>query len=156
MLAKTPEFTAVDRATGAVPVIAGALAPEAALKNAILNSANVAIIATDEKGVIQFFNSGAERMLGYTAAEIVNQITPAHISDPQEVMARAVILSREHATPIAPGVRGFRLQGVARTRRQVRIDLHPQGRQPLSGNRVGHGIARRGRQDRRLSRDRLR
>jgi hypothetical protein len=38
-------------------------------------------IATDEKGVIQIFNVGAERMLGYTAADVVNTITPADISD---------------------------------------------------------------------------
>jgi PAS domain-containing protein len=39
-----------------------------ALQNAIFNSANFSSIATDEKGVIQIFNVGAERMLGYTAA----------------------------------------------------------------------------------------
>src|SRR3989304_318219 len=66
-----------------------------ALQNAILNSPNFSIIATDEKGIIQLFNIGAERMLGYLAAEMVNQITPAHISDPLEVIARAVVLSRE-------------------------------------------------------------
>ena len=55
-----------------------------ALQNAILNSANFSSIATDEKGVIQIFNVGAERMLGYTAADVLNKITPAEISDPQE------------------------------------------------------------------------
>ena len=56
-----------------------------ALQNAIFNSANFSSIATDAKGVIQIFNVGAERMLGYTAAEVMNKITPADISDPQEV-----------------------------------------------------------------------
>jgi len=74
-----------------------------ALQNAILNSANFSSIATDEKGVIQIFNVGAERMLGYAAAEVVDQITPADISDPQEVIARAVALSRELGTTITPG-----------------------------------------------------
>ena len=74
-----------------------------ALQNAILNSANFSSIATDEKGVIQIFNVGAERMLGYTAAEVVNKITPAAISDPQEVIARAAALSRELETEISPG-----------------------------------------------------
>jgi len=64
-----------------------------ALQNAIFNSANFSSIATDEKGVIQIFNVGAERMLGYTAAEVMNKITPAEISDPQEVIARAKALS---------------------------------------------------------------
>ena len=80
-----------------------ALLKAGALQDAILNSANFSIIATDEKGVIQLFNIGAERMLCYAAAEMVNQITPAHISDPQEVIARAVVLSRELDTTIAPG-----------------------------------------------------
>jgi len=39
-----------------------------ALQRAIFNSANFSSIATDAKGVIQIFNVGAERMLGYTAA----------------------------------------------------------------------------------------
>ena len=39
--------------------------------------------------MIQLFNVGAERMLGYTAAEVLNKITPADISDPQELIARA-------------------------------------------------------------------
>lgn len=74
-----------------------------ALQNAIINSANFSSIATDEKGVIQIFNIGAERMLGYTAAEVLNKITPAEISDPQEVIARAKALSQELGTTIAPG-----------------------------------------------------
>jgi PAS domain-containing protein len=53
--------------------------------------------------VIQIFNVGAERMLGYAAAEVMNQITPADISDPQEVIARAKALSVELGTPITPG-----------------------------------------------------
>ncbi|MGO9835758.1 MAG: PAS domain S-box protein [Polyangiaceae bacterium] len=80
-----------------------ALAKAGALQNAIFNSANFSSIATDAKGVIQIFNVGAERMLGYEAADVVNKITPAHISDPQEVIARATALSLELATPIAPG-----------------------------------------------------
>ena len=74
-----------------------------ALQSAIFNSANFSSIATDAKGVIQIFNVGAERMLGYTAAEVMNKITPADISDPQEVIARAKALSVELGTPITPG-----------------------------------------------------
>ncbi len=74
-----------------------------ALQNAILNSANFSSIATDAKGVIQIFNVGAERMLGFTAAEVLNKITPAEISDPLEVIARAKALSQELKTTIAPG-----------------------------------------------------
>jgi PAS domain S-box-containing protein len=80
-----------------------ALLKAGALQNAIITSANFSIIATDEKGIIQLFNVGAERMLGYTAAEVVNKINPSDIHDPQEVTARAQELSLELATPIAPG-----------------------------------------------------
>ena len=74
-----------------------------ALQDAIFNSANFSSIATDAKGVIQIFNVGAERMLGYTAAEVMNKITPADISDPQEVIARAEALSLELVTPAQSG-----------------------------------------------------
>jgi len=80
-----------------------ALLKAGALQSAIFNSANFSSIATDAKGVIQIFNVGAERMLGYTAAEVMNKITPADISDPQEVVARAEALSLELGTPITPG-----------------------------------------------------
>ena len=80
-----------------------ALLQAGALQSAIFNSANFSSIATDAKGVIQIFNVGAERMLGYTAAEVMNKITPADISDPQELIARAEALSVEIGTPITPG-----------------------------------------------------
>ena len=80
-----------------------ALLKAGALQNAIFNSANFSSIATDAKGVIQIFNVGAERMLGYTAAEVMNKITPADISDPKEVIARAAALSIELGAEIAPG-----------------------------------------------------
>src|SRR4029078_8666033 len=54
-----------------------ALLRAGSLQNAIFNSANFSSIATDARGVIQIFNVGAERMLGYTAAEVMNKITPA-------------------------------------------------------------------------------
>ena len=80
-----------------------ALLQTGVLQNAILTSANFSIIATDEKGVIQLFNVGAERMLGYGAAEVINRISPSDLHDPQEVMARARALSLELGTNIAPG-----------------------------------------------------
>lgn len=74
-----------------------------ALQDAIFNSAYFSSIATDERGVIQIFNVGAERMLGYAALDVVNRITPADISDSQELIARAAVLSLELDTPITPG-----------------------------------------------------
>ena len=63
-----------------------------ALQRAIFNSANFSSIATDARGVIQIFNVGAERMLGYTADEVMNQLTPADLSDHPELIARAAAL----------------------------------------------------------------
>src|SRR5256714_4832132 len=80
-----------------------ALLEAGALQSAIFNSANFSSIATDAKGVIQIFNVGAERMLGYAAAEVVNKITPADISDSAELIVRAKALSVELSTPITPG-----------------------------------------------------
>ena len=82
---------------------ADALLITGALQRAIFNSANFSSIATDAMGVIQIFNVGAERMLGYAAADVVNKLTPADLSDPLEVIARATALSVELGTPIAPG-----------------------------------------------------
>ena len=72
------------------------------MQDAIFSSANFSIIATDEGGVIQLFNVGAERMLGYAVADVVN-ITPPDVSDPQEVIVRAKTLSLELASTITPG-----------------------------------------------------
>ena len=108
MSAKKDDPAAPDDAKCALDVVTEVRREEAllktgALQNAIFNSANFSSIATDEKGVIQLFNVGAERMLGYTAGEVLNKITPAEISDPQEVIARAKALSLELGTGIAPG-----------------------------------------------------
>lgn len=80
-----------------------ALLKTGALQNAILNSANFSIIATDEQGIIQLFNIGAERTLGYAAADVINMITPSDLHDPEEVMERAQALSLEQNTEIKPG-----------------------------------------------------
>src|SRR3982075_3318542 len=100
--------TRPSTATATAAVTDGVQHPDAllrtgALQAAIFNSANFSSIATDAKGVIQIFNVGAERMLGYTAADVMNKITPADISDPQEVIARAKALSVELGTEITPG-----------------------------------------------------
>ena len=98
-----------------------------ALQSAIFNSANFSSIATDAKGVIQIFNVGAERMLGFAAAEVMNKITPADISDPQQLIARAKGAESRVWHPDNAGLRGPGLQGRARDRGHLRADLHPQG-----------------------------
>lgn len=96
-------FTGILRDITARRMAEAALVKAGALQNAIFNSANFSSIATDAKGVIQIFNVGAERMLGYSAAEVMNTLTPADISDAAEVSARATALSVELGTQIAPG-----------------------------------------------------
>src|SRR5680860_837845 len=108
MSEETRDPTVLDPRAGMAASIAEVRRQETLLKtsvlqNAILNSANFSSIATDEKGVIQIFNVGAERMLGYTATEVIDKITPADISDPEELIARARALSSEIGTPITPG-----------------------------------------------------
>jgi signal transduction histidine kinase/CheY-like chemotaxis protein len=73
------------------------------LQDAILNSATFSIIATDQLGVIQLFNVGAERMLGYRASDVIDRINPSALHDRDEVLARAQALSVEFGVPIAPG-----------------------------------------------------
>jgi PAS domain S-box-containing protein len=82
---------------------ADAVIKTSALQRAIFNSANFSSIATDAHGVIQIFNVGAERMLGYAAADVMNKITPADISDSEERIARAESLSVEFGARIEPG-----------------------------------------------------
>ena len=101
-----------------------ALLKTGALQNAILTSANFSIIATDEKGIIQLFNVGAERMLGYEAGEVVNRIRPSDIHDPEEVMARAQALKLRARDHHYTGLRGAGLQGLARDRGYLRADLY--------------------------------
>ena len=96
-------FTGILRDISARKAAAEVLRKAGALQKAIFDSANFSSIATDAKGVIQIFNVGAERMLGYAAAEVMNKITPADISDPQEVIARAKSLSIELDRNISPG-----------------------------------------------------
>jgi len=96
-------FTCILRDITARKQAEDALLKAGALQSAIFNSANFSSIATDAKGVIQIFNVGAEHMLGYAAVDVMNKITPAEISDPVEIIARAKALSIELDTEIKPG-----------------------------------------------------
>lgn len=80
-----------------------ALLKTGALQQAIINSASFSSIATDTKGAIQIFNVGAERMLGFAAAEVLYKLTPADIADPQELLTRARVLASEFGTPVTAG-----------------------------------------------------
>ncbi|WP_199182310.1 PAS domain-containing sensor histidine kinase [Cryobacterium sp. Y11] len=73
------------------------------LQDAIFNSAHFASVATDLEGVIQVFNVGAQRLLGYTAKDVVDKVMPGDMHDPEELIARAAELSAEFGREIRPG-----------------------------------------------------
>ena len=135
---------------------AEALLTTGALQSAIFNSANFSSIATDAKGVIQIFNVGAERMLGYTAAEVMNKITPADISDPQEVIARAKALSVELGTPITPGFEALVFKASRGIEDIYELTYIRKDGSRFPGGRVRHGAARRAGRHHRLPADRHR
>jgi len=77
------------------------------LQRTILDNAAYGIISTDPDGVITSFNHAAERMLGYTAAEVIGRQTPAFWHDPDEVSKYALQLSKELGESISPGFEVF-------------------------------------------------
>jgi PAS domain S-box-containing protein len=104
-LSRIPTKTAAAPPPGAAAegTRASAFLKTEALQSAILNSANFSSVATDVAGVIQIFNVGAEKMLGYAASDVVNKMTPADISDPQELADRARGLSQGAACVVEAG-----------------------------------------------------
>jgi diguanylate cyclase (GGDEF)-like protein/PAS domain S-box-containing protein len=70
------------------------LASANAQRKAVLDAATrVSIIATDASGLITVFNAGAERMLGYAAAEVIGKQTPLALHLPSELSEHAIHLS---------------------------------------------------------------
>jgi PAS domain-containing protein len=82
---------------------------------AILDAAGVMIITTDLAGTVRIFNPAAERLLGWSAAEVVGRHTPALWHDAEEVAARAAELSQELGRTVSPGFVVF----VAKARDQL-------------------------------------
>lgn len=99
---------------GAAPAFpAGGTQREAyAFLRAILECADYSIISTAPDGTIRTFNRAAERMLGYQAEEVIGKASPEIIHDRDEVKQRALELTAELGTPVAPGFETF----VAKTR----------------------------------------
>lgn len=68
----------------------------------VLNAASeVSIIATDEKGLITVFNTGAEKLLGYSAEEMIGKSTPYAIHMPEEVTQKGKELSLKYGTEVS-------------------------------------------------------
>ncbi|MDR7378638.1 PAS domain S-box-containing protein [Rhodoferax ferrireducens] len=87
----------------------------ASLQRTILSNAPYAIIATDTEGIVTLFNPAAEHMLGYTAQELLGQLTPVKFHVAEEIQARALLFSQELGTPIAAGFEAL----VAKARRNL-------------------------------------
>jgi PAS domain-containing protein len=64
-----------------------------------------AIVSSTRDGMITSFNTAAERMLGYSAAEVIGRATPALWHDPAELEARAREVAARRGRPlqIEPG-----------------------------------------------------
>lgn len=101
------------------------------LQAVINSSTEAALISTDLHGVIQLFNTGAERMLGYKADEVVGKSSPALFHDPAEITRRAGQLTAEYETPID----GFDVfvykakQGISETRQWTYISRNGERKQ---------------------------
>ncbi|AWM91215.1 GGDEF domain-containing protein [Pseudomonas sp. 31-12] len=70
------------------------------LRGVLDAATQVAIIATDLRGVISTFNAGAEQMLGYSSAEVVGHMTLENLHFPRELVTRAAELSARYGKPI--------------------------------------------------------
>lgn len=77
------------------------------LQQVILDGANYTIISTDTNGIIKTFNAAAQRLLGYSSAEVVDKLTPEIIHDSEEIRQRAIELSAELGKTIEPGFEVF-------------------------------------------------
>ncbi|WP_043203360.1 sensor domain-containing diguanylate cyclase [Pseudomonas putida] len=73
------------------------------LRSVLDAATQVAIIATNLKGVVSTFNAGAERMFGYPASEAIGQLHLEHLVLPEELSLRAHALSLRYGRPIAGG-----------------------------------------------------
>jgi PAS domain S-box-containing protein len=78
-----------------------------AMSSAILQGAGHALISTDLQGRIRTFNPAAERLLGYTATEVVGRRTPGAFHDVAEVESRAQALTAELGRAVVPGIEVF-------------------------------------------------
>jgi len=89
-----------------------------ALQRTVLDNVGSGIVSVTPAGVVTIFNRAAERLLGYSADEVVGKLTPLTWHDPEAIARRARVLSAELGTPIEPGVEVF----FARARRGLPDD----------------------------------
>ena len=107
----------------------------------ILDNVAYGIISTTSEGIVTSFNSAAERLLGYTADEVVGKQTPQLWHDPEEVVRYALQVLRRTGRNDPAGIRGICSPRAAQPARGKRMDLHLQGRQAHSGESVHNRTA---------------
>jgi PAS domain S-box-containing protein len=73
-----------------------------AIKDALTTNTNLLCIATDQAGVIQFFNRGAEQLLGFEADHVVGKLNMLDVSAPQENSSFADPLTATPVSPVSP------------------------------------------------------
>ncbi|HEY0061903.1 MAG TPA: CHASE domain-containing protein [Telluria sp.] len=88
-------------AARAIQMQSALVASEHKFESLVDSALEFSIIATDLDGVIRVFSIGAERMLGYSAQEIIGKHTPALFHLPAEIAARAAELKRDHGIDAA-------------------------------------------------------
>src|SRR5271166_1297668 len=75
-----------------------ALAAREQLDSLLRAATETAVVGADAQGTVTFFSTGAERMLGYQAAEVVGAANLTQFLEPDEISARAAQLG------VAPGM----------------------------------------------------
>ncbi len=93
----------LDSAIAARMTTETALRQSESVNASILACAPQAIISTDLDGVITVFSPGAEKMLGYSADEVVGRQTPLLFHDPDEIRDHAERLAQESGVPVGQG-----------------------------------------------------
>jgi PAS domain S-box-containing protein len=79
------------------------LSQVSAEQRAVLDAASqVAVVATGPGGIVTLFNTGAERLLGYRASEIVGRATPVLYHLDAELVERARALEPEAGRRLGP------------------------------------------------------
>lgn len=93
----------VEQRTGELRVSEQSLRDTHNQLSSVLNAATqVAIIATNLRGVVTTFNAGAERMLGYSSSEALGNLSLEGLVSPQELQQRARDLSQRYGREITP------------------------------------------------------
>jgi PAS domain S-box-containing protein len=72
------------------------------LRTVLDSASETSVIATDPSLVIKVFNAGATRLLGYTPAEVIDQVTLLDLHDREELRERALELAAELCVSVEP------------------------------------------------------